>query len=578
MKRICGLLSLAVGFSAFGQDKTAPISLHNLSLHLFQAGNGVLERTFTITSINKVGDHIRFTGSELRPRIGQAGVYEAEYVVFQSGSHIEYGTIVVNIPATDEDANGIPDVVQRDRSYDAPIAGVITPHFVAAERVTISEFAGHISRPANNAFGDYRFNIYADGGSAVSTFKILNGFGFVTYERGKRNVVFLNTDEVDGVRIIGKTSFKVVTENEVHLRAFTVRMNDIRLHYPRLTLEREGDRYIGLRTLRDGNRAAPHRDFRHSLVRIVDAHDADGDGVPDLSDLINTRPTYDGNVVTWGDLADGRNDVPLGATNIIAIATGDGHSLALRDDGNVFAWGRNAYGQAAVPLSATNIVGIAAGTFHSIAARADGTVMGWGADALGQSTTQTFSTGVIALAAGDYHSLALTRDGRVQMWGYAGLQGFPLVPFTATNVVAIAANRGHNMALRADGTVVTWGGVYTGSSYVAAIQPAGLNDVQKIAAGGNFCLALKSNGTVVAWGYMYGTNGYGPANVPDNLSNVVFIAAGFYHSLAITSEGTVVSWGFDKMDNLSVPSFVTNATAVAVGTLHSLAITPSLRP
>jgi alpha-tubulin suppressor-like RCC1 family protein len=37
------------------------------------------------------------------------------------------------------------------------------------------------------------------------------------------------------------------------------------------------------------------------------------------------------------------------------------------------------FGQAIVPAAATNIVAIAAGDYHSIAMRADGTVLAWGA-------------------------------------------------------------------------------------------------------------------------------------------------------------------------------------------------------
>ena len=571
-----GLLFVGFSFCIFGQEKTAPVSLHNLSLHFFQAGNGVLERTFSAGQYRGRQGSRAINGTELRPRLEEPGVYEANYIVSESGVRVEYGTIVFHIPSIDSDSNGVPDIVQQDKSFDAAVTGVLTPIFIANERITLPEFMGSISRAANNSLGDYSFNIYADGGAAVSSFKILNGSGAITYERGERNTIILNTDETSGIRLIANTSFKIANENEIVLRAFAGRLNDgKRVFYPRLILRREGNRYIGVRTLRDGNRETPGRDFRHSLIQMVDVHDADSDGVPDLSDLDNTRPSYNGNVLTWGYLLDGLIDVPIAATNVTAIAAGGGHSLALRADGKVFSWGRNDLGQAAVPVTATNIESIAAGTFHSLAARADGTVVGWGLNASGQTMTQTFSTGVVALAAGTYHSLALTRDGRIHMWGYAGLQGFPIVPFAATNITAIAADSHHNIALRADGTVVTWGVVYNGSSYGPATPPPGLNDLKMIAAGQDYGLGLKSNGTVVAWGYMYdGTTGqHRPASVPENLSNVVSIAAGTYHSLAITSDGNVVSWGWDNLGNLRVPAFVTNAIAVAVGDVHSLAIT-----
>ena len=75
---------------------------------------------------------------------------------------------------------------------------------------------------------------------------------------------------------------------------------------------------------------------------------------------------------------DCRMTVPVSVSNVVAIAAGWWHSLALRADGTVIAWGDNSYGQTNVPASATNIVAIAAGWYHNLALRADGTVIAWG--------------------------------------------------------------------------------------------------------------------------------------------------------------------------------------------------------
>jgi len=53
--------------------------------------------------------------------------------------------------------------------------------------------------------------------------------------------------------------------------------------------------------------------------------------------------------------------VPPAATNIVAVAAGGSHSMALRDNGSVIAWGSNWDGQTNVPPTATNVVAIAAG-------------------------------------------------------------------------------------------------------------------------------------------------------------------------------------------------------------------------
>src|SRR6266571_839617 len=69
-------------------------------------------------------------------------------------------------------------------------------------------------------------------------------------------------------------------------------------------------------------------------------------------------PALGQNVVAWGSDAFHQTEVPPSATNVVAVACGYAHSLALRADGTVVAWGSNYLGAATVPKSATNVVAI----------------------------------------------------------------------------------------------------------------------------------------------------------------------------------------------------------------------------
>ena len=51
-------------------------------------------------------------------------------------------------------------------------------------------------------------------------------------------------------------------------------------------------------------------------------------------------------VTAWGNNDCGQTNVPSGLSNVVAIAGGEYHSLALTAEGRVVGWGYNTFGQA----------------------------------------------------------------------------------------------------------------------------------------------------------------------------------------------------------------------------------------
>jgi alpha-tubulin suppressor-like RCC1 family protein len=88
-------------------------------------------------------------------------------------------------------------------------------------------------------------------------------------------------------------------------------------------------------------------------------------------------------------------------------------SSSRSDAQNVTGWGDNSRGQITIPSDATNVVSVAAGRYHSLALRADGTVTGWGST----NVVADGMSNVVSIAAGAFHSLALLADGTVVAWG-----------------------------------------------------------------------------------------------------------------------------------------------------------------
>lgn len=231
---------------------------------------------------------------------------------------------------------------------------------------------------------------------------------------------------------------------------------------------------------------------------------------------------------------------------IIAIAAGDQHTLAVDIEGNVWAWGRNVYGQLgrnstdsdnAVPKlvqasaennsSFTEIVAVAGGLEHSVALKSDGTVFSWGRNTYGQlGNGETLSINEKALevpgishiteiAAGDNHTVALKQD-QTTVWAWGtnrlgqlgdGGREEKLTPVQVqgmNEVTKIATGDNHTIAVKQDGSVWMWGKNTSGtqSSRTTPIQIKGMDDAVAVGGGGysdSFTLAVKTDGTVWKW-------------------------------------------------------------------------------
>ncbi len=273
--------------------------------------------------------------------------------------------------------------------------------------------------------------------------------------------------------------------------------------------------------------------------------------------------------VAWGWDFYKQAEIPAGRANIVALAAGEGHSVALRADGTIMAWGDNRFGQAGMPEGLVGVVAIAAGQFHTLALKSDGTVVGWGYNADGQTNVPAGLSNVVAISAGDSFGLALKGDGTVASWG-DNTFGQTAVPAGLSNVVAVSAGWFHGLALKSDGTAVTWGNQGAPGSVTV---PADLADVVAISAGGYDSQALKKDGSVVIWGY----DSLGSTEVPAGLSNVVAISTGGTHNLALTSDGALVAWGtrYSNSGEQAVPDGLSGVIAFTAGRQISFAILSS---
>ncbi len=71
--------------------------------------------------------------------------------------------------------------------------------------------------------------------------------------------------------------------------------------------------------------------------------------------------TTGGRVNAWGDNSYGQTNLPSGLTNVVMVAAGAYHGLALENNGTITGWGNNTFNQASVPGNLTNEIAVAAG-------------------------------------------------------------------------------------------------------------------------------------------------------------------------------------------------------------------------
>lgn len=286
--------------------------------------------------------------------------------------------------------------------------------------------------------------------------------------------------------------------------------------------------------------------------------------------------------------------------DVIAVAGGGLHSLALERDGTVWAWGDGSMGQLGsgttepglLPRRVEGLEGIteiAAGDRHSLALRgSDHKLWLWGSNQAGQlgldsnielATVPVELGGELKVAsarAGGMHTLLLDTSGQLWALGsniYGQLGNgttqdshVPVKVAVPVPITSFAAGQYHNLAIGPGGKVWGFGinsfgelGNGQQGGWVEAFSTpvtASLPPVVEVAAGQLHSIARTATGDVWGWGYntsgQVGDGSVLPANTgrltPAKLDvhGIVSIAAGGVQNVALGEDGGIWVWGANR--------------------------------
>ena len=183
---------------------------------------------------------------------------------------------------------------------------------------------------------------------------------------------------------------------------------------------------------------------------------------------------------------------------IVMVAAGEAHSVALGAEGRVWTWGAGRDGQlghnnredrlvpmqlAGEALGGAAAVLVAAGASHTVAVTLEGELWVWGCGrwgqlGLGRHTNRLAPTlvgaeeefgelQVLTAACGYFHTLAVTKDGALWTFGRGGHCGrasrcsnlccIEAQHFGYAKIVSVAGGSSHSAVVTEEGTLYTWG-------------------------------------------------------------------------------------------------------------------------
>jgi hypothetical protein len=304
---------------------------------------------------------IRFSG-EVRTNSLDTRLYEADYMEFAQGVAREYGSLLVELPMTDSDGNGLPDVVQFNKAVNLTTGGNLV---IDAPFQTVDSFTLNMARAANQLAGSYSVYRNSEASTSFGSIQLLNMSGAVTYARspGTISFNFAVTDPLGTTRnVSGSANYSVINANQILLPEFSVSASGGPTYtfLAGTTLNRSGTLYLGNAKLTDGIPETYWADATNWVIEINDTNDWDSNSIPDLSDAIPSPPFF---------LAQPQSMTGVLSSNVTFTLSASG-SMPLKYQWQFY--GTNLPGRTSAALTLTNVQFANAGPYRCVVSNGGG--------------------------------------------------------------------------------------------------------------------------------------------------------------------------------------------------------------
>jgi uncharacterized delta-60 repeat protein len=281
-------------------------------------------------------------------------------------------------------------------------------------------------------------------------------------------------------------------------------------------------------------------------------------------------------LVGWGSSIPG--PLPQALAEVVHVAAGSNHCLALHRNRTVTSWGNNSFGQLNIPSGLNNVIAIEAGSQFSIALKSDGTVIAWGRPPNGSpyaiSGTQ-IASGVVAIGAVGTHANALMANGTARL-----IVGDSLPPSFGSDLIDLAAPSGLSSFGFSNGAV----GINRSGDVLNLFGSAlssGLNfdrvEISSDLFGYRFTnppvFAIQRGGALYEFQSDYFSSDI-TRILRTETSNAVELATGDQFAVALNADGTAIALALSpNPDDFSSPSAAPQPTTDALVNVGAIAAT-----